>query len=58
MGSALEIFTYDEARTACDRHKARDCELYYCIGRAPSNIDFALPMDRLGKDSKGAKGRQ
>ena len=44
---AQEFVNDDDVRKARADYKLTDCELYYCVGKSPSKLDFATPLKRL-----------
>ena len=44
---AKEFVSDDDIRKARNDYGLKDCELYYCVGKTASKLDFAIPLSRL-----------
>jgi hypothetical protein len=47
LDSAVEFQNDDEAGKTRDTYNLKGCELYFCVGEKPTNLDFVLPLARL-----------
>ena len=44
---AKEFVSDDDIRKARDDYELKDCELYYCLAKKPSRLDFGILLSRL-----------
>jgi hypothetical protein len=44
---AKEFVSDDDIRKTRDAYQLTDCELYYCLAKKPSNLDFGIPLSKL-----------